>query len=109
MPTNINENYLVIKVENQAQYEELWRNWYTTVEDFPDSNIDTKDIYFLSLFESSSCPSKLNDVQVKKNSNSMIVFLSKRDSPCDSDAVPRSFVLEIDKKISVQISEVVLK
>ncbi|KAB2336228.1 hypothetical protein F7731_12080 [Cytobacillus depressus] len=99
--------YLVKKVENQSEYEDMW-NLYGFENEIPNVDFNKKATFFVGVHESGSCPYKINNVELSSDNKTMTLPLKEPGGACNSDATPRTFVIQIDKEISKEIGNVVI-
>lgn len=90
---------LVYRLTNDAQLEEAW-NYYSMENRAPDLDYESNEYYFVSVFESSSCPYKLKNTTVNNYTKEIVFYLHYDDGGCNTDATPKTFVIEIDKTIA---------
>lgn len=94
-------HYLVKKIVNQTNFDEAWNTFgFSGAGSSVDFN--DKDVLFIGVEESGSCPYYIEKVEISTDNKSIIIPLSKTDSPCTDDATPRTFVIAIDKKLSIE-------
>jgi hypothetical protein len=101
------EQYLVRKLVNQSEFEEIW-SLYALENKTPNVNFTEKDVYFIGGHESGSCPFKIKNIKRNSENKTIHVPLSEPNGACTSDATPRTFVIQIDKKKSKDIESVVI-
>ncbi len=99
--------FLVRKAVNQSEFEQTW-SLYGFEDKIPNVNFDEKDVFFIGVHESGSCPYTIKNVELSSDNNTMTVLLSGPDGACTSDATPRTFVIQIDKEVSKGIENVVI-
>jgi hypothetical protein len=99
--------YLVRKVINQLSFEETW-NLFGFENKIPNVDLDEKNVFFIGVHESGSCPYKIRNIELGSDNKTITVPLSEPGGVCTFDATPRSFVIEIDKEISKIIDSVVI-
>ncbi|MFM1652624.1 hypothetical protein ACI7RC_11060 [Brevibacillus sp. B_LB10_24] len=99
--------YLVRKVNDQSEFEDTW-NFYAFENQTPSIDLNEKDVFFIGVYESGSCPSKIKHMKLSSDNKTMTVSLTEPDGACTSDATPRTFVIQIDKEISKEIESVVI-
>ncbi|TFB21805.1 hypothetical protein E3U55_08245 [Filobacillus milosensis] len=98
------ERYLIRKAVNESEFEQTW-NLYEFDKKIPKVDFKEKEVIFIGLHESSSCP--YNNVDLSSDNKTMIVQLSgKGGESCTADASPRTFVIQIDQGITAQIENV---
>ncbi|WP_078431846.1 hypothetical protein [Metabacillus halosaccharovorans] len=70
----------------------------------PSVDFQNYDYYFVSIFESGSCPYNLTKTTVNSYIGEIVFYLTGNYSGnCTSDASPRTFVIEINKAIAVNM------
>lgn len=99
--------FLVKKSVNQSEFEKIW-NLYGLKKNIPSINFDEKDVLFIGVHESGSCPYKIKNVELSSENKVLTVSLVEPEGDCTSDATPRTFVIEIDKSISKDIENLVI-
>lgn len=101
------QKYVVVRVKNAEDYQEMWRK-FQIKEDLVAVDTDDKDILFIGLFESSSCPYDISDILDNTEKHELEVNLTTKNGNCTTDNSPRNFVLSIDKSVSDELSTLVL-
>jgi len=98
--------YLLQKASNNKENVKLWKE-FGMEKQVPNINFTEYDTYFIGIYESSSCPFEIDDIEV----SAKIVYmkLSSFGGDCTADASPRNFVIKINKNISEEIEELVLE
>ena len=99
--------FLVNKSVNQSEFEKTW-NLYGLKKNIPSINFDEKDVFFIGIHESGSCPYKTKNVELRSENNTLTLSLAEPEGACTSDATPRTFVIGIEKEISKDIETVVI-
>ena len=99
--------YLVKKVVNQSEFEEMW-NIYGFENKTSNVDFNKKDVFFIGVQESGSCPYKIKNIELSSDNNAITVPLSQPDGACTSDATPRTFVIEVNKEVSRDLMNVVI-
>ena len=101
--------YLVKKVVNQTEFEEKW-NKYGLENSTPNVDLNKKNVIFIGVEESGSCPYKIESIKFSQANKTITVPLSKPDGDgaCTSDATPRTFAIEVNKEISRDLKSVVI-
>lgn len=105
--TSPSYQYLIRKAENPSEFEETW-NLYEFRSKRPNVDFNKKDIIFIGVHESGSCPFKINDIELGTDSKTITVPLSISSEACTSDATPRTFAIEVDKEMSSAIENIVM-
>ncbi|MED3550136.1 hypothetical protein [Cytobacillus praedii] len=101
-----NIKYIVLRVKNNEDYQEMW-DTFQFKQDLKEVDLEKSDVIFLGLYESSSCPYSIKEIDTAEKSKVNIVF-SDIEGSCTADESPRSFVIAIDKTSSNNIAEVAL-
>lgn len=101
------QKYVVERVKNKEDYQEMW-NKFQIKEELVDIDTETKDILFIGLFESSSCPYNIKSMFANSEEHELEANLSVKDGNCTADTSPRNFVLTVDKSMSNELSTVIL-
>jgi hypothetical protein len=101
------EQYLVRKLVNQSEFEDTW-NLYAFESKTPNVDLKEKDVFFIGVHESGSCPYKIRNIKRNSDNKTITVPLSEPNGACTSDATPRTFVIQIDKEKSKDIESVVI-
>ena len=99
--------YLVKKVVNQSEFEETW-NMYGFENKTPNVDFNEKDVIFIGVQESGSCPYKIKNIELSSDNKDITVPLSKPDGFCTSDATPRTFVIQVNKEVSRDLKNAVI-
>ncbi len=99
--------YLVKKVVNQSEFEETW-NMYGFENKTPNVDFNEKDVIFIGVQESGSCPYKTKNIELSSDNKDIRVPLSKPDGFCTSDATPRTFVIQVNKEVSRDLKNAVI-
>ncbi|MFO1444815.1 hypothetical protein KDN24_16740 [Bacillus sp. Bva_UNVM-123] len=101
-----NSKFIVIRVKDNEDYQEIW-DTFQFEQDLKEVDLGKKDVIFLGLYESSSCPYSIKEINTVEKSKMKIIF-SDIEGKCTADESPRSFVMVIDKTSSNNIQEVLL-
>ncbi|HSJ38146.1 MAG TPA: hypothetical protein VK945_08010 [Planococcus sp. (in: firmicutes)] len=99
--------YMIRRAVDQSQYEQTW-DLYGFEGEMPSVDFDGKDVFFIGVQESGSCPYELKSIEWSADNSTMTFPLSEPGGDCTSDATPRTFVIQIDKEISKVIENVVI-
>ncbi|MVO98723.1 hypothetical protein [Paenibacillus lutrae] len=103
--------YVVRKAVNQTQLEAAW-NLYGFKNKLPNIDLNKKNVVFIGLHESGSCPYTLKNIERSPDDKTITVpftvSVSGTDHTCTSDATPRTFVIGLDKEISNVLESVVI-
>lgn len=95
--------YVVKKASDQEAYEELW-NLYELEDQLVKVNFDEKNVLFIGLYESSSCPFEIENIEADMNMLTLHLFNPLEE--CTADASPRTFVIEVEKEQLKNIRDV---
>lgn len=117
-PVNFNEiafkreqsphySYAARMTNNESDFEKTWESYQLTSKR-PPIDFNTKEILFLSVEESGSCPLVLNSQDVKLTEQKIMINLRAPNGNCTADATPRTFVIELPKEKSKEYSEVIV-
>ncbi|WP_158232206.1 hypothetical protein [Sporosarcina sp. P20a] len=90
--------YWVKMVSDESDFEVAW-NIYEMEDDMPDVDFDKKNVYFIGVQESGSCPYTEKSIKVDSDSKTLQVLLTESEGECTSDATPRTFVIQGDKNM----------
>lgn len=95
-----------LKIEKSSNQLEFGKTWtmYRLEEKFPNVNFNEKDVYFICVNGSSSCPYTIERIIRSKDKRDLIVSLSSPDGDCTTDLAPRTIVIQIDKNTSEEIN-----
>ncbi len=93
------------KASSTEELEQLWGN-YKINKAIPKIEFAESDVYFLGLEESSSCPYKIEQIEVGIKNMSIDLFSYEGD--CTADASPRTFVIKLDKNSSNSLEKIEL-
>lgn len=99
--------YLIKKSDHQSEFEQIWK-LYGFEKNIPNVDFNEKDVFFIGVNESESCPYKVEDIELTSENKSITIALSEPEGPCTSDATPRTFAIQIDKEISIDIENFVI-
>ncbi|PGT88996.1 MULTISPECIES: hypothetical protein [Bacillaceae] len=99
--------YMVKKSVNSSEFEQTWE-LYGFEKKLPSINFKEKDVFFIGVHESGSCPHKIENIEVSSDNKTMTLPLSEPEGNCTSDATPRTFVIQVDKETSEKIENVVI-
>lgn len=99
--------YLIKKAVKQSEFEETW-NMYGFEKRTPNVDFNEKDVIFIGVQESGSCPYEIKNINLSSDKKDITVPLSKPDGACTSDATPRTFVIELNKEISKDLKDAVI-
>lgn len=88
--------YYARKAENVEQFQEF-RNIFRMKGESPEVDFANHDAYFISFYESSSCPKEPKDVKVEGLTLSFTLVEDRgKDGICTDDLSPRTLILELD-------------
>lgn len=116
LPTNMHElafereetphyQYLVRLADNLSGFEDFW-NLYEFENQAPELDFEEKNVFFIGVYESGSCPSNIE--KVEPNSDNVTITIAHPDGNCTTDATPRTFVIQIDKEETINIESVII-
>ncbi|MBT2644661.1 hypothetical protein J7I80_20805 [Bacillus sp. ISL-41] len=97
--------YLVRMADNQSDFEDFWM-LYELIRQAPETHFKEKNVFFIGLHESGSCPSEIE--KVEPDSEIMKITIATPDGNCTDDATPRTFVIQIDKAESKNLESVII-
>lgn len=100
-------NYLVRMADNQVTFEEVW-NLFNMSEVMPKVDFETKNVIFLGVSESGSCPYRNKDIIIEWDHEEMKIQLIDSTEMCTADATPRTVVIEVDKESSGELQTVTI-
>ena len=99
---------LIIKhAAHEAAFEENW-TMYELVQPMPNVNFDEKGVLFIGMHESGSCESEIERMEFESDANRLVVPISVPDGACTTDAVPRTFVVELEQSLFEKIEAVTI-
>ncbi len=101
--------YMVRKAVEGSEFEQNW-DLYRFEGELPSVDFEEKDVLFLGVQESGSCPYELESVEWSADNITMTIPLTEPegDADCTSDATPRTFVIELDKEQSGEMENLVI-
>lgn len=99
--------YLVRKAVDQSEFEQTW-DLFEFEDEIPNVDFTDKEFFFIGVYESGSCPYKLENIELSSDNKTVTVPLTEPESDCTTDASPRTFVIQLDKEISKEIENVVI-
>ncbi|MCD7036028.1 hypothetical protein LRR81_17445 [Metabacillus sp. GX 13764] len=94
-----NFEYLVRRATTSSEFAKGWA-MYGFEEKMPKPDLNQKDIFFIGVQESGSCPYTIDEIKKSHDQKTLKVPLSKPEGMCTADATPRAFAIEIDKKLA---------
>ncbi|WP_433748284.1 hypothetical protein [Falsibacillus pallidus] len=100
--------YLVKRIQNQTDYEKTWEH-FAFKDKAPTIDFKKNDAIFIGVEESGSCPSKIEFIKKSPDNKTLTIPLTTKGGDCTADASPRSFVIQIDKKISNKVKSVTME
>lgn len=101
------QKVMVVRVKNEEDYEEVWKAFQIT-EELSRIDMEEKDVLFMGLFESSSCPYTISNVVAHPEKQQLEVSITSKDGDCTADHSPRNFVLALDQQTSAELSTLIL-
>ena len=99
--------YIVERVGSIEDLKERWDKFQIESE-LIDIDMETNDVLFIGLYESSTCPYNIQNIDTDYNRNKLIIKLFVEDENCTADASPRNFILSIDKDKSKGLTTLVI-
>lgn len=99
------KGYVAVRVKNQGDYEAKWQKFQLEGE-IPEVDLKENDLYFVGMFESSSCPYEIDTMNVKAGSKELTVNFSPLAEACTADLSPRNFVIAVQKEFSSDLNSV---
>lgn len=109
-PTNFDE--LSYKREESPSYEYLVQrvtseeslaNLIQLTDELPTVYLDKSEILLVSYYESSSCPTNIENIDYYETAN-LNITLKNSGSICTADASPRTKVILLDKELSQNVT-----
>lgn len=108
--------YLIKKAEHQETFEDNWK-LYGIKNSTPNVNFNESIVLFLTVLESGSCPSvidnmKLNDdtlivtVTMSKNDDIKSKYFEKEETFCFMNARPKTFIIQTNKNMLENIKNI---
>lgn len=101
------QKVMVVRVKNEEDYEEVWKAFQIT-EELSRIDMEEKDVLFMGLFESSSCPYTISNVIAHPEKQQLEVNITSKTGDCTADHSPRNFVLALDQQTSAELSTLIL-
>jgi hypothetical protein len=77
-------------------------------KEMPKTNFESSNYYFVSIYESGSCPYELKKTKVNEFASEIIFYISYKSNvgeECTSDATPRTIIVEVGKKADQAFSK----
>lgn len=99
--------FLVRKIVSQSEFEKTW-SLYGLEKKMPNIDFHEKDVFFIGVLESGSCPYEIKNVEINSEDNKLTVALSEPEGACTSDATPRTFVIQVEKGITNNMDNIVI-
>lgn len=106
-PASPNFQLLIKHAAHEAAFEENWA-MYELAQPMPNVNFDEKGVLFIGMHESGSCESEIERMEFESDENRLVVPISVPDGACTTDAVPRTFVLELEQSLFEKIEAVTI-
>lgn len=106
-PASPNFQLLIKHAAHEAAFEENWA-MYELVQPMPNVNFDEKGVLFIGMHESGSCESEIERMEFESDENRLVVPISMPDGACTTDAVPRTFVVELEQSLFEKIEAVTI-
>lgn len=101
------EKLMAVRAKNEQDYEEVWKAFQIT-EELSRIDMEEKDVLFMGLFESSSCPYTISNVVAHPEKQQLEVSITSKGGDCTADHSPRNFVLALDQQTSAELSTLIL-
>ena len=101
------QKVMVVRVKNEEDYGEVWKAFQIT-EELSRIDMEEKDVLFMGLFESSSCPYTISHVVAHPEKQQLEVNITSKTGDCTADHSPRNFVLALDQQTSAELSTLIL-
>ena len=104
---------LVKKAVDQTELEENW-HLYELEQDMPDVDFNENVVFFIGVYESGSCPLEIQSVELNADHTTMTIplsfpkELSGKDVACTADASPKTFVIQLEKKLTEKLNGLVI-
>lgn len=104
---------LVKKAVDQSELEETWR-LYELEQNMPDVDFNENVVFFIGVYESGSCPLEIKSVELNGDHTTMTIplsvpnELSGPDVACTADASPKTFVIQLEKKLTEKLNGLVI-
>ena len=104
------ETILARKAADQAAFDKNWR-LYELEQEQPDVDFNEHDVFFIGVYESGSCASEITRVELNEDRTSMTLPISGPDGAkaCTSNATPRTFVIQLEKKLIENVKDLVIE
>lgn len=88
--------YYARKAVNEEQFKDLWDTFRMKGES-PEVDFENHDAYFVSFYESGSCPKEPKDVKVEGLTLSFTLVEDRgKDGICTDDLSPKTLLFEMD-------------
>ncbi len=101
------KGYVAVRVKNQKGYEAMWQKFQLEGE-VPEVDLKGNDLFFIGMFESSSCPYELDTMNVEAGSEELTVNFSPLAEACTADLSPRNFVIAVQEEFSSDLDSILL-
>lgn len=99
--------YLVNRV-NSDEGLRIW-DYYELTSDIPEIDFENREIFLIGLFESGSCSKNIDTIDYSFETQEIIIHLVYSAAEfCTANATPRSFVIELEKEIAKELSQVTI-
>lgn len=109
VPANLYvDSYSIKKADNQIAYQKMWNIFGLNSASIPAVDFSKKAVVFIGLYESGSCPYKIEDAETRAGEKELAIRLTAPSGICTTDASPKTFVIEIDKSTSEKLQSVVI-
>ncbi|MFD1737177.1 hypothetical protein ACFSCX_11505 [Bacillus salitolerans] len=100
--------YIVLKVTDKLNYINT-SNLFKFNQEIAEVNFEDHHVFFIGVTESGSCPYLFEEINISIKRKNMYFELYEHDIPCTADATPRTFVFKVDKDVSDQINNVIIR
>lgn len=100
-PAAIGADVIAMRAETKKDMDLLWRV-YQLAGSKPAVNFKKKEVYFLALYESGSCPYEAETMNMEVRGRTLQVEFPGKKKPCTDDALPRTFYI-VRPKASIDI------
>lgn len=104
---NPHSRYLVKRATSKKDYIETW-NSFNLKSDLSNVDFKNKNVFFIGLYESGSCPYTLGHGKIDIEEQALNIAISGPKGNCTADASPRTFVIEADKNMSTNLTKAVI-
>ncbi|WP_261131809.1 hypothetical protein [Bacillus sp. Marseille-Q3570] len=101
--------YWVKKATTQGEYENLW-DAFGFEKQMPYTNFEEKDVLFLGVHESGSCPYEIEKMELLSDDGAIKVQLIGPSDveACTDDATPRTFLIGLAKEKFKNVEDAII-